>query len=292
MSEMTIIEIPLSEIHEDSQFNCRGDIAPIDVRKLAEDIKNVGLMQPVVVVELDPMSAERLVNGKKYKLIAGFRRFNSYKSLYKTEEDGSKWSKINANVIQNQDDVQLRIMNLRENIHREDLTFQQEAEAVKQLLKLGESEKNIFEALGKTRGWVQIRCMYLKLPVDVQKEYNDGNINQHQIRELNSFRSRIDKGEAKEEDLYAAVRKMKNQKERGVVRPVKPKVENRKCQRKRGEIELMQNHLYSLQGNKNSIVNRVLAWANGFIGTDDLNESLEAYCKEEGYSYRPYREDA
>jgi ParB family chromosome partitioning protein len=289
---MNVKSIPVNEILEDEDFNCRGHIAPIDIKTLAEDIKKVGLMQPVVVVELDEINPARLVQGKKYKLVAGFRRYNSYKYLFKNEEDNSHWSEIMANVIENMDDVQLRIMNLKENIHREDLTFQQEAEAVKRLLDLGESEKNIYEALGKTRGWAQIRCQYLKLPVDIQKEYDSGNITQPQIRELNSFRVRVEKGEADQSDLYEAVRKMKDQKVRGVSKPVRPKTKNLKCQRKKAEIESLQNHLYRMQDNSNSVINRALAWAAGFIGTDDLNDSLRKYCDEEGYDYRPFDEDA
>jgi len=72
MSDDKFVQMPMSDIYVDEDFNCRKRITPIDVVDLAKDIKKNGLLQPVIVsIQSDEQQAE---NGKSYRLIAGFRR--------------------------------------------------------------------------------------------------------------------------------------------------------------------------------------------------------------------------
>ena len=48
-----VVDIPLTEIDADENFNCRGKIAPIDVVDLAKDITERGLIQPVSVAPIE-----------------------------------------------------------------------------------------------------------------------------------------------------------------------------------------------------------------------------------------------
>ena len=76
--------IPMAEVLDDEDFNCRGGrIDAFDVAELAKDIKQRGLIEPVVVTE---MTAEnQKIRGKKYLLVVGYRRFTACKLIQMTE---------------------------------------------------------------------------------------------------------------------------------------------------------------------------------------------------------------
>ncbi len=98
---MTLQTLKLSEIiyNEDG----RGKISDRSILELAKSIDSVGLIQPIAV----------RVNGNKYDLIAGRRRFKAFKYL--------KAKEIKAIVFHtNSDDA--FVMQVAENMQREDLT--------------------------------------------------------------------------------------------------------------------------------------------------------------------------
>src|SRR5215831_9926890 len=94
--------LPTVEIFADENFNCRGTIAPFDVIDLAKSIEKNGLLQPIVV--------QPYVNHPphKYRIIVGHRRHRAY------EVQG--WKEIPAIIKEGLTDVQLRILNLQENL--------------------------------------------------------------------------------------------------------------------------------------------------------------------------------
>ena len=147
-------DIKVKEINSDSALNCRGDIAPIDVHGLAQDIKENGLMMPIIVMIYTDEEAK--THGKKYRLIAGFRRYAAHKLI--------KQELISASIREPMTEMDSRIFNLNENIQREDLNIKQEAKALKILKDLGMNRDEAARKLGKSPGWVQIRFMLLALP--------------------------------------------------------------------------------------------------------------------------------
>jgi ParB family chromosome partitioning protein len=110
----------LDDIRVDTDFNCRGAITPISVHELANNIRTAGLIEPVVVRPYDK-------DGFKYDLVAGFRRTQAFKNLRANEPE--KYSEIPV-VIKNVTLAEAKILNLIENIHREDLNILQEARAL------------------------------------------------------------------------------------------------------------------------------------------------------------------
>jgi ParB family chromosome partitioning protein len=271
---LQVVDIPLVEIHADESFNCRGKIAPIDVITLAKDIERQGLIQPVVVTLYNEDKQKE--TGFKYRLIAGFRRYTAFKLVLQRDKIPTI---IREDMV---DDVNARILNLVENLQRENLNILQEAKALKNLKDVGVGEYDAAERLGKSRGWVQIRYMLLNLPEAVQKEAALGNITQQNIREVYTILSQ--KGS---DAAYKAIKEIKEAKAKGrtnfSVNPNKHK-QTIKRQRTRAEIFSMMEHIQD-SAIGNGIWTRCLAWAAGEITGVDLFSSLIEYAEKNNLSY-------
>lgn len=265
---MEVINIKISDIHMDDDFNCRGVIAPMDVVDLAKDIEASGLIQPIVVTPYDAEMVEK--TGFKYRLLAGFRRTTAHKVLLRTPENKSKFSTISASIKEHITESEARFLNLKENVNREDLTILQEAQALSKLKELGVTEVDCANHLNKSRGWVQIRYMLLGLPEQIQNEVAAGFITQSQIRDLYSvFRTA---------GLEACINETKGIKDAKINGrkhkiKVKKKDNNSKKRRDRGEILVMLEHIYD--GIGPCLGTRTLSWAAGEISENDLYTSIK-----------------
>lgn len=266
--------IPLIEIHADHDFNCRGPISPIDVADLAKDLKEHGQLQPVVITQYSP--DQQAVTGKKYRLIAGFRRFTA------TRVVGS--AKIWATCHQVKDESEAMFINLRENLQRKDLNIMQEALALRKFIQAGLVEERIMEELGQTRGWVQVRVMLLKLPQEIQAEVQVGTINQVEIRDLYT----IAKKAGKEECIKAAKDlkecKFKGGKGKMILDKHKKKLgQDPKRLRQKVDMIALQDRIREMCGN--GVHTRILAWCAGEISDGDIEQTLREYCTQQGHTY-------
>jgi ParB family chromosome partitioning protein len=267
--------IPLNELWADEVFNCRGEFSPLQVVDLAKDIERNGLIQPILVMPIDH-------DEFKYKIVAGYRRYAAHTVL--------KWPTIDCIIRKNLDEKSARIVNLSENLGREDLNIVQEAKAIQPLIDLGMSQEDIAFALPNTsRGWVQVRCMLLLLPEEVQEEAAAGILNQSDIRDLNTLRHK----NATDDEIFAAVREMKDAKAAGVTRSKKvaaklSKPKDKNLKRDRADIFIMIDHIMSsgLPG----LHTRCLAWAAGEISDRELFADLSTYADELGKNYTPMLE--
>lgn len=268
--------IPLKDIFADSDFNCRGEIAPIDVVDLAKDIEQsvspenpTGLQSPIIVQPYDK------VPGKKYRIVAGHRRYESFKIL--------KRSHIPAFVRTDLTDLAARILNLGENLKRKDLNPVQEARALDHLKQAGMGQEEVAARLGMSRGWVQVRFMILDMPEDIQNEIAAGLLNQHQIREIHMMPT---------EDQYKAVKAIKEAKERG--EKAKPVIKKRgdalrKRIRKPPEIFVMIEHIMEALGGAN-LATRALAWSAGEISDMELFRDIREEAEAAGRRYEVPKE--
>jgi len=170
------LKLSLNEIDDSDELNCRGRINPIDVIPLVKDIKEHGLLQPIIVRTFK--SEDGFQSDKKYQLVAGFRRFMAHRVM---EADSIEV------VIREIDFRKARFINLAENLQRKELNILQEAHAISKLEDQGYSQEKIAEELNMGRGWVQIRSMLLQLPEEIQIECAAGVITQHEIRELHTL---------------------------------------------------------------------------------------------------------
>ena len=242
-----LLDVLLSDILYDDVFNCRGPISPMDVADLAKDISRDGLLQPIL------LSNNPAGSSHKYKLLAGHRRYRAHQVL--------KRERIRSVVREGSiSDVDARILNLKENVNRKQLNVYQEAMALKPLLDLDLTEAAIADRLGSSRGWVQVRCLLLRLPIEFQQEAAAGWLTQSAIRDIYSHFKAHGVDAARE-----VTKKFKDAKIKGTPnfrmkanKPIVKKDLNVKKHRERPEIEQMQDYFFDQMG-KATIANRVLA---------------------------------
>ena len=138
--------------------------------ELAESIKQVGLLQPVVV---------RAVGPGRYELVMGERRWRAAQRAGLTE--------IGAIVKQTQDDDLLRDA-LIENLHRQQLDPLEEAAAYQQLLDdFGATHEELARKIGRSRPHISNTLRLLNLPPAVQKRVAAGVLSAGHARALLSL---------------------------------------------------------------------------------------------------------
>jgi ParB family chromosome partitioning protein len=137
------------------------------LKELAASIKQKGVLQPV------------LVNRKKdgsFSLIAGERRVRASKIA------GLK--RIPA-IVKNLDPEDTLEVSLIENIQREDLGPIETAQAFQRLLKqFGLTQEKLSEKVGKERATVANYLRLLKLPQEIRKLLNDGELSMGHARAI------------------------------------------------------------------------------------------------------------
>lgn len=257
---MEVIEIPLEEILSDSDFNCRGKVTPFEVIELARNIEAVGLQQPIVVQPYN--------NGKyKYKIVMGHRRFQAFKNL--------KRETIPCSISKRMTESEAQVLNIIENLERKDLTFMQEARAVKRLLQNHLTQAEVAKMINKSQGWVAQRVLALRLPEDIQAEIDAGFVKPIDIRGLIDIPS--------VEGRYEAVRELKDAKLRGESRRTRiteeksavalEKKQNTKKVRTVQEIFKLQDEIHNRFGP--CFATRILGWAGGLVTDVEIMEDIQ-----------------
>lgn len=270
-----VYDIPLSEILVDEEFNCRGFINPMDLIDLAKSIKAEGLHTPVFVTPWD------LTTGKRFKLVAGFRRYKAHILNEDDEEYQGKRSEkahtIRALVKPELDDAEARWLNLSENLQRTNLNMRQEANAIEWFKDHGWTESQVADKLKMSRGWVQVRFMLLELPDEIQNEAAAGLLTQTQIRTCYSMRENPDA-------VFQFVRDIKDRKILGKKREVKPIVSEKRM-RTETELFLMQDKIRETWGN--NMATRLIGWAAGLVDDDEIQSFLQQQAAIDGKFYMP-----
>jgi ParB family chromosome partitioning protein len=259
-----VTQIPVQEIDDNHEFNCRGRIVPSDVEFLTKDISENGLLQPILVRPL-------IHKHFKYRIVAGFSRFLALRVL--------RWPMI-PSVITDCSDEEAMFLNLSENIVRRNLNWLQEAYAVRMIQQRfpTRTAEFIAEKLGQSRGWVQLRTYVLDLPPECQEQIALGNVTQEQIRSIWQMKDR--------DKQLIAIRKIKEAKERGIkVKLVnKPKPDPTLALiQKRTKIFAMQTHIRKILGN--NFATRCLGWAAGETSDFEIFGDIKVIADAEGKEY-------
>lgn len=257
-----ITEVLVKDVYLDHAFNTRKAVTPVDIIALADNIKSIGLISPIVIQPYTKMP------GFKYRVVAGHRRFAAVSHL--------KWEKVNCVIRTDLSDEDALTVNLLENIARRDLSIMEEARALKRYFDWGWSQKRVADKLSKPPAWVNVRYQLLRLPQEIQDHAEAGMLTQIQIRDISSL--------PYESDQLEACKRAIDHRERGekLVR-LKPSATAKKSifskgkPRERKEIGEMQEHIQSALGNENFGA-RVLAWCAGLISSHELYESIQQEC--------------
>jgi ParB family transcriptional regulator, chromosome partitioning protein len=135
--------------------------------ELVHSIREVGLLQPIVV---------RSVSPSRYELVVGERRWRA------AREAGL--GRIPAIVRNTSDDAMLRDA-LLENLHREQLNPLEEAAAYDQLLQdFGATHEQLADRIGRSRSQVTNTIRLLRLPAPVQRRVAAGVLSAGHARAL------------------------------------------------------------------------------------------------------------
>lgn len=144
------------------------------LRELSESIKQVGILQPLLVV--------RHNNG--YKLIAGERRWKAAKMAGLRE--------VPAIILDNFSELNLRAIQLIENLQRQDLNPIEEAKAFQDLIKNHSlTHEKLAEILGKSRAYVSNALRLLNLEASVLELVAKGLISVGHAKVLVSVSSSV-----------------------------------------------------------------------------------------------------
>lgn len=138
-------KISLNQIKETG--NVRTSYNDEKIQELADSIFKYGLINPISV---KPLPEDE--NGiKQYELVAGHRRLRAFRYLCSVGQD---YSQITASVIVK---GSKNVLQLIENVQREDLEPVDVETAIKALVTAGMSQKEIAEELSKSLSWVHDR---------------------------------------------------------------------------------------------------------------------------------------
>jgi ParB family chromosome partitioning protein len=134
---------------------------------LASSIREVGVLQPILVREAAP---------DDYELIAGERRWRAARRA------GLQTMPV---LVQTVSDVHSLEQALVENLHREDLNALEEAAAFQQLVdEFDYTHEQVAARVGKSRTTVTNTLRLLQLPAGVQRALADGSISAGHARAL------------------------------------------------------------------------------------------------------------
>ncbi|PXA77040.1 ParB/RepB/Spo0J family partition protein [Auritidibacter sp. NML100628] len=152
VADTRLVELDLDRIHANRQ-QPRQYFEEDQLQELVASIREVGVLQPVVVREIGTDS---------YELVMGERRFRAARLAGRES--------IPA-VIRDTSDDRMLVEALVENIHRSDLNPLEEAAAYEQLLKdFGWSQEELSKNIGKSRPSISNSLRLMQLPASVQSK--------------------------------------------------------------------------------------------------------------------------
>ncbi len=170
-SPTPIMEVSLSQI-ETNPYQPRNEFDEELLKELSESIQTYGLIQPVTVRRLD---------GEKYQLIAGERRFRASKM--------AGLERIPA-FIREANDQEMLEMALVENIQRAQLNAIEVAISYQRLIdECNLTHDALSDRIGKNRSTVTNYIRLLKLPPSVQTALKANRISMGHARSLLSIHS-------------------------------------------------------------------------------------------------------
>lgn len=166
--EGSLVELPLKSIRP-NPYQPRRDVDPAALEELKSSIRQVGLLQPIVV---RPAPGG---NGH-FELIAGERRLRACEQL--------GWQRIPA-VQREVDERTLLTLALIENLQRDDLSPVDEARGYERLIaEFSLMQQEVAEAVGRDRSTVANALRLLKLPESVLQMLHEGLLTTGHARAL------------------------------------------------------------------------------------------------------------
>jgi ParB family chromosome partitioning protein len=161
-----IVQLPVEKLAPNPD-QPRKKFEETEMRELAESIKTYGIIQPIIAAD---------AGDGNYIIIAGERRTRA-----------ARLAGLDAvpAILRGYTDQKRMEISLVENIQRSDLNPIEEAAAYKNLMDYSSlSQDELAVKVGKNRSTVANALRLLKLPVEIQKSIEDGNVSSGHARAL------------------------------------------------------------------------------------------------------------
>lgn len=166
MSKKEYKEIPLDQILQPA-LQVRLTIDPVQVTELANSIKEVGILEPLLVNNL---------SNEKYEIIAGHRRYLSAK------EAGMLFAPC---IVMEIDELQADTMKIHENLYRADINALEEGVFFTQLQERRElSIDDIAQMISKSPNYVRQRIDAVEWDDELKQKVNSNQLSFSQAREI------------------------------------------------------------------------------------------------------------
>lgn len=150
-------EVDLGRIRP-NPFQPRSEFDDERIERLADSIRENGLLQPIVVRPV----------GEAFQIVAGERRFRALQRL--------GWESVPV-ISRGLSDEQMLVVALVENLQREDLSPLEEAQGYQQLIdEFGLTQEDVGRHVGRDRSTVSNALRLLTLPEEVQRLLAEGRI--------------------------------------------------------------------------------------------------------------------
>lgn len=147
-----------------NRFQPRKEFIHKDLEELAESIDAQGLIQPIIIRQVDDLE------GFDYELIAGERRLRATRDILGKE-------KIRALLRENVSNEASQEESIAENLQRKDLNPIEEAIAIVKLMEVASlTQEQVAKRLGKSRSYVGNVIRLVRLHKDVVNLVSNGSI--------------------------------------------------------------------------------------------------------------------
>lgn len=149
----------LLDLIDAPEFAHRVDFDNQALNELADSIKNVGLIQPIIV---------RVTKPGRYEIIAGHRRYLAHKMIGAVDIDSVITTHIGAHA---------EAIKAIENLQRADLSPMEEARAIDAMMTVNNrSIDDVARMLNRSPTWIQNRVELLLLPDDLCQAIHTGQL--------------------------------------------------------------------------------------------------------------------
>lgn len=257
LTDFDVYSIPTSLIWVDRHFNCRGQFTPDSTKELADSIQSQGLRYPLDVQPRDECPG--IPEPYEYRLVAGFRRYHATTFWLKRTE-------LPCRIRRGMSERDARLLNLTENLEREDLNPLEEARGIRRLYEGAIVPTNAAKELKRSVRWIKVRLQLLELPPPVQRRVAAGILTLGDVQVLHEIKGADEQIKAADR-LFDARRKGRKPEQVGY--PRRFRVRKNKVQISKMIRRLMRKRL-------DGFPTRLLAWCAGYVSDDEIAEDIRA----------------
>lgn len=257
LSRYDVYDVPLTDIWVDPDFNCRNAFTFQSVKGLADNIAQAGLEIPVILQQREDSQAGFV---EPYRLVAGFRRLAAVKTFL-------RWTGIPANIRRGLTDRAAEILNLTENLEREDLNPLEQAQAIARRFPKGASLRAIAQEMNRDTRWVHQRLRIMELPEELREKVAARMLTLLDVDAL--VKLPPDEQIQAANEIIAARGKNKRKIN------VNPRY-RRTFRYRRGKEEINARIGQLLEAGLGGLVTRFGAWCAGYISDEELDHDIES----------------